>query len=112
MGTGKKYTGRKVWSLYDLKNDPGETTDVKEERPAEFARLKRALAEHKAAVRALDWRSDSKLLASVGEDGRVIWWDIEDGWPAINKANAHPPQRPASPERRASKIKRSKRATV
>ena len=53
------------------------------------------LGEHKAAVRALDWRADSKLLASAGEDGKVIWWDITDGFPAINKPNAHPPRRPA-----------------
>lgn len=53
------------------------------------------LAEHKAAVHALDWRSDSKLLASAGEDGRIVWWNTADGFPAINKANAHPPRRPA-----------------
>ncbi|HQU41627.1 MAG: hypothetical protein B7Z73_08510, partial [Planctomycetia bacterium 21-64-5] len=52
------------------------------------------LAEHKAAVHALDWRADGKLLASAGEDGNVIWWDATDGFPAINKANAHPPRRP------------------
>jgi WD40 repeat protein len=53
------------------------------------------LSDHKAAVRALDWRADSKLLASAGEDGKIIWWDVTDGFPAIVKANAHPPQRPA-----------------
>ncbi|HCS49984.1 MAG TPA: hypothetical protein DIW81_00070 [Planctomycetaceae bacterium] len=52
------------------------------------------LGEHKEAVRALDWRGDSRLLASAGEDGRLIWWDTVDGFPAINKVNAHPPQRP------------------
>jgi WD40 repeat protein len=52
------------------------------------------LAEHKAAVRALDWRADGKLLASAGEDGSLIWWDTTDGFPATNKANAHPPPRP------------------
>ncbi len=52
------------------------------------------LAEHKAAVRSLDWRADSKLLVSAGEDGKLIWWDAADGFPAINKANAHPPRRP------------------
>ncbi|HVX15243.1 MAG TPA: c-type cytochrome domain-containing protein [Pirellulales bacterium] len=53
------------------------------------------LGEHKAAVHALDWRADSKLLASAGEDGRIVWWNTADGFPAINKANAHPPRRPA-----------------
>lgn len=53
------------------------------------------LAEHKGAIRAIQWRSDSKLLASVGEDGLLVWWDAKDGWPAISRANAHPPQRPA-----------------
>lgn len=52
------------------------------------------LAEHKAAIRALDWRPDSKLLASASEDGKIIWWDAKDGWPSIQKANAHPPHRP------------------
>ena len=54
-----------------------------------------SLAEHKAAIRALAWRSDSRMLASGGEDGLLIWWDANDGWPAITKANAHPPVRPA-----------------
>lgn len=53
------------------------------------------LSEHKGAVRALAWRSDSQVLASCGEDGLVIWWEISKGWPAITKADAHPPIRPA-----------------
>ena len=52
------------------------------------------LPEHKSAVRGLDWRADSRLLASVGDDGSIIWWDTTDGFPAINKSNAHPPRRP------------------
>jgi WD40 repeat protein/mono/diheme cytochrome c family protein len=52
-----------------------------------------SLNEHKASIRALDWRADSKLLASAGEDGLIVWWDVKDGWPAISKANAHPPAR-------------------
>jgi sugar lactone lactonase YvrE len=55
--------------------------------------IRLSLLEHKAAVRALDWRSDGKLLASAGEDGRIIWWNAEDGWPTINKSGAHTPQR-------------------
>ena len=51
------------------------------------------LAEHKRAIHALRWRSDSRLLASVGEDGLLVGWDTKDGWPAIMKPNAHPPQR-------------------
>jgi WD40 repeat protein len=53
------------------------------------------LAEHKAAVRALSWRSDSAVVASCGEDGTVVWWDVKDGWPVVNKPNAHPPARAA-----------------
>ena len=52
-----------------------------------------SLAEHKGAVRSLDWRADNRLLASAAEDGKIIWWDIADGFPAINKPNAHPPAR-------------------
>ncbi len=53
------------------------------------------LSEHKGAIRALAWRSDSQVLASCGEDGLIVWWDVSKGWPAISKADAHPPQRPA-----------------
>lgn len=61
---------------------------------ADSGRAVLSLLEHKAAIRALDWRPDSKLLASAGEDGLIVWWDVKDGWPAISKANAHPPARP------------------
>ena len=52
------------------------------------------LAEHKNAIRALAWRSDSGVVASCGEDGLVVWWDVSDGFPVVTKANAHPPKRP------------------
>ena len=52
------------------------------------------LEEHKASVNALDWRSDSKVLASSGDDGRIIWWNVKDGFPVISKMNAHEPPRP------------------
>jgi WD40 repeat protein len=52
-----------------------------------------SLSEHKAAVRALAWRADGRLLASGGEDGLLVWWDANDGWPVVNKPNAHPPAR-------------------
>lgn len=47
------------------------------------------LSEHKQAVRALSWRSDSAVVASCGEDGKVVWWDVRDGWPLMNKPDAH-----------------------
>jgi len=47
------------------------------------------LSEHKKSVRALSWRSDSDVVASCGEDGTVVWWDVKDGWPVVNKPNAH-----------------------
>jgi WD40 repeat protein len=53
------------------------------------------LAEHKASVTSLTWRSDSQVLVSSGEDGLIVWWDVAKGWPAISKADSHPPQRPA-----------------
>jgi mono/diheme cytochrome c family protein len=53
------------------------------------------LTEHKAAVRALSWRSDSAVVASCGEDGTVVWWDVKDGWPVVNKPSAHPPAQAA-----------------
>lgn len=48
------------------------------------------LSEHKKSVRGLSWRSDSGVVASCGEDGTVVWWDAKDGWPVVNKPNAHP----------------------
>jgi hypothetical protein len=60
---------------------------------ASSGRILLSLNEHKASIRALDWRADSRMLASAGEDGNIIWWDVKDGWPAITKANAHPPAR-------------------
>lgn len=51
------------------------------------------LSEHKASVRSLAWRSDSQVLASCGEDGQIVWWEVSKGWPAISKADAHPPPR-------------------
>jgi WD40 repeat protein len=53
------------------------------------------LSEHKGAIRALAWRADSQVLTSCGEDGLIVWWDVAKGWPAITKADAHPPTRPA-----------------
>ena len=53
------------------------------------------LAEHKASVSSLSWRSDSQVLVSSGEDGLIAWWDVAKGWPAFSKSDAHPPQRPA-----------------
>ena len=52
------------------------------------------LAEHKGAIRSLSWRADSQVMASCGEDGTIVWWEISKGWPAITKADAHPPARP------------------
>lgn len=62
---------------------------------AESGRILLSLNDHKAAIRAVDWRADSKVLVSAGEDGLIVWWDVKDGWPAISKANAHPPVRKA-----------------
>lgn len=53
------------------------------------------LAEHKAAVRGLSWRSDSEVLASCADDGQIVWWNVGKGWPAMSKADAHPPRRPS-----------------
>ena len=47
------------------------------------------LSEHKKSIRALSWRSDSSVIASCGEDGTLVWWDVKDGWPLATKPNAH-----------------------
>ena len=38
-----------------------------------------AAAGHKAAVTALSWRPDSKLVASASEDGTVKLWELQEG---------------------------------
>jgi mono/diheme cytochrome c family protein len=53
-----------------------------------------SLANHKGAVRSLAWRSDSRLLASAGDDGRLIWWNTETGFVAMQNTSPHPPSRP------------------
>jgi WD40 repeat protein len=53
------------------------------------------LSEHKGAIRSLAWRGDGQVLASTGEDGLIVWWDVARGWPSITKPDAHPPERPA-----------------
>ena len=47
------------------------------------------LSDHKKSVRSLSWRSDSGVVASCSEDGAIVWWDAKDGWPVVNKPNAH-----------------------
>ncbi len=46
-------------------------------------------------MRGLSWRSDSEVLASCGDDGQIVWWNVGKGWPATSKTDAHPPRRPA-----------------
>jgi len=55
---------------------------------------KLSLSEHRAAIRALRWRSDSRILAPGGEDGKLVWWDAKDGWPVKVRNSAHVPGRP------------------
>jgi len=39
------------------------------------------LGDHKDSITALTWRADSQMLASASEDGKVILWYAEDGFP-------------------------------
>ena len=41
---------RDVFEMYDLKNDPQETTDLRESKPAEFAELKKRLLDNSALI--------------------------------------------------------------
>ena len=53
-----------------------------------------SLDSHKGSVRGLSWRSDSKVVASAGDDGRLIWWNAETGFVAMQNTNGHSPPRP------------------
>ena len=30
----------------------------------------------------MSWRADGKMLASGGDGGKLVLWDMKDGWPA------------------------------
>jgi WD40 repeat protein len=46
------------------------------------------LGDHKDAVTGISWRADSQMVATASEDGRVILWFAEDGFPT-RSINAH-----------------------
>jgi len=50
-------------------------------------KLTRTIDAHTGSVRALDWHSGKKLLASCGEDGKARFWRIADGAKALEVAD-------------------------
>jgi WD40 repeat protein len=48
-----------------------------------------SLAEHKDSVTTLTWRQDSRVLASGGEDGELVLWDAQDGFPIFVDTKTH-----------------------
>ena len=40
----------------------------------------------------LTWRADSRVLASGGEDGELVFWDAQDGFPIASDTKAHIPK--------------------
>ena len=42
--------------LYNLRDDLAETTDLSESEPAEFSRLKGALAQHRQVAEQVPWQ--------------------------------------------------------
>ena len=48
-----------------------------------------SLAEHKDSVTTLAWRSDSRVLASGGEDGELVLWNAQDGFPIATDTKTH-----------------------
>ncbi len=36
-----------------------------------------------------DPQNQPGLWTAWNEDGAVVWWDVKDGWPLVNKPNAH-----------------------
>jgi WD40 repeat protein len=48
-----------------------------------------SLAEHKDAITSLSWRGDSQLLASASEDGNLVIWNVNDGFPIATVSKPH-----------------------
>ena len=48
---------------------------------AETGSILFTLGDHKDMIADLSWRADSQMLATASEDGRVIQWYAEDGFP-------------------------------
>ncbi len=74
--------GRDIWELYNLKDDPGETSNLSEEHPERFARM---LAEAKAMLASVD-------ASAAGEDypeGRVVQPPRNAFWHTLDEYQPH-----------------------
>ena len=56
------------------------------------------LGDHKEMITDMSWRADSQMLATASEDGKVILWYAEDGFPtrSINATSGGTPVRTPS----------------
>ena len=61
-----------IWELYDLRADPGETTNLIADRPAVFARLKETLLAILAADPGREDRSEPPLPDGLGDQLRSL----------------------------------------
>ena len=71
-----------AWELYDLKNDPGETTDVSGKHPARFAKM---MADARAMIVSVD-------ASAAGRDypeGRVVQPPRNAFWHALDAYKPH-----------------------
>ena len=46
------------------------------------------LSEHKDGITGLAWRPDGGVLATTGEDGKLVLWSMDDGFP-LRAVKAH-----------------------
>ncbi|MEM7396888.1 MAG: hypothetical protein AAF492_31560, partial [Verrucomicrobiota bacterium] len=49
---------------------------------AEKGAIVYSLIDHKQCITDRGWRPDVKTLGSVSDDGKLVLWDMSDGWPA------------------------------
>ena len=77
-GRGKKAS----WQLYDLENDPGETTDISDQQPDRFQKL---VAEAEAMLASVEASSEGKDYP----EGRILQPQRGEQWSEMEEYKVH-----------------------
>ncbi len=71
-----------AWALYDLKNDPGESMNVSNEHPEQFARMKAELTAMIASV-------DASAAGKDYPEGKIVQTPRRDFWHELDAYRPH-----------------------